>query len=64
MKRDITKATPSSPLEYLIASQSAVGSGTLSVTVLTRDPNPARSAKVEYYILGRYHQVRAKAADH
>ena len=41
----------------------SVGSGTLSVTVFTRDPNPARSAKVEYYILGRYHQVKAKAAD-
>ena len=41
----------------------SVGSGTLSVTVLTRDPDPARSAKVEYYILGRYHSVRAKPAD-
>ncbi|GEM_PF-2636075 len=40
----------------------SVGSGTLSVTVLTRDPGSARSVKVDYYILGRYHQVKAKAA--
>ena len=40
----------------------SVGSGTLGVTVLTRDPSPERSAKVDYYILGRYHQVKARAA--
>lgn len=38
------------------------GSGTLSLTVLTRDPSPVRGVTAEYYILGRYHSVKARSS--
>ncbi|MCR4621765.1 MAG: hypothetical protein K5663_06745 [Clostridiales bacterium] len=37
-----------------------MGSGELSLTVLTRSPEKLRTAWVDYYILGRYHRTEAQ----